>query len=122
MCARSRQSNYRATPISSGRPFPVRIFRSRARAQSRWRAQRNLLPFFDIVRRLRAEGASRRCWRWRMSARADLAWRKDFTRICEALTEEGYRFGALVIDAALFLPQSRRVFSSSREQGHRSAA
>lgn len=36
---------------------------------------------------------------------------KDFTKICEALAKEGYRFGALVIDAALFVPQSRpRLF------------
>ncbi|PPC89809.1 MAG: DNA (cytosine-5-)-methyltransferase, partial [Methylocystis sp.] len=36
---------------------------------------------------------------------------KDFTKICEALAKERYRFGALVIDAALFVPQSRpRLF------------
>ncbi|RNJ51292.1 DNA cytosine methyltransferase [Methylocystis hirsuta] len=36
---------------------------------------------------------------------------KDFERICEALAKERYRFGALVIDAALFVPQSRpRLF------------
>ncbi|MBM3562604.1 MAG: DNA cytosine methyltransferase [Alphaproteobacteria bacterium] len=36
---------------------------------------------------------------------------KDFTEICKALAQEGYRFGALVIDAALFVPQSRpRLF------------
>ncbi len=36
---------------------------------------------------------------------------KDFASICAALAGEGYRFGALVIDAALFLPQSRpRLF------------
>lgn len=36
---------------------------------------------------------------------------KDFIRICEALAKERYRFGALVIDAALFVPQSRpRLF------------
>ncbi len=36
---------------------------------------------------------------------------KDFTALCKALAEGGYRFGALVIDAALFLPQSRpRLF------------
>jgi len=36
---------------------------------------------------------------------------RDFTALCEALAEGGYRFGALVIDAALFLPQSRpRLF------------
>lgn len=36
---------------------------------------------------------------------------KDFTAICEALHRLGYRYGAFVADAALFLPQSRpRLF------------
>lgn len=36
---------------------------------------------------------------------------KDFTEICAALKKGGYRFGALVIDAAYFVPQSRpRLF------------
>ena len=36
---------------------------------------------------------------------------RDFSAICEALSEAGYRFGAMVIDAALFVPQSRpRLF------------
>ncbi len=35
----------------------------------------------------------------------------DFTALCQALADEGYRFGALEIDAARFLPQSRpRMF------------
>lgn len=35
----------------------------------------------------------------------------DFTALCRALQEEGYRFGALEIDAGAFVPQSRpRVF------------
>lgn len=35
----------------------------------------------------------------------------DFTALCRALGEEGYGFGALEIDAAAFVPQSRpRVF------------
>ncbi len=35
----------------------------------------------------------------------------DFTALCAALAEQGYRFGALQIDASIFLPQSRpRVF------------
>jgi DNA (cytosine-5)-methyltransferase 1 len=35
----------------------------------------------------------------------------DFSAICAALSGAGYRFGAMVIDARLFLPQSRpRVF------------
>ncbi|NKK38919.1 DNA (cytosine-5-)-methyltransferase [Rhizobium leguminosarum bv. viciae] len=36
---------------------------------------------------------------------------KDFTAICDTFSEAGYRCGALVIDAALFLPHSRpRLF------------
>lgn len=36
---------------------------------------------------------------------------RDFAALCQALDDEGYRFGALEIDAAQFTPQSRpRVF------------
>lgn len=36
---------------------------------------------------------------------------KDFATICEALAKGGYHFGALVVDAVLFVPQSRpRLF------------
>lgn len=36
---------------------------------------------------------------------------KDFATICGALQQSGYKFGALIIDAALFVPQSRpRLF------------
>lgn len=36
---------------------------------------------------------------------------KDFAAICETYEKAGYRFGAVVIDAALFVPQSRpRLF------------
>lgn len=36
---------------------------------------------------------------------------KDFTAICNALSDLGYYFGAIVVDAAMFLPQSRpRLF------------
>ena len=36
---------------------------------------------------------------------------KDFTAICEALIGLGYKTGAIVIDAARFVPQSRpRLF------------
>ena len=36
---------------------------------------------------------------------------KDFSALCAALAREGYRFGALVIDAIHFVPQSRpRLF------------
>jgi len=36
---------------------------------------------------------------------------EDFTALCGTLSEEGYRFGALEIDAGAFVPQSRpRIF------------
>jgi len=36
---------------------------------------------------------------------------KDFTAICDTFAKSGYRHGALVVDAALFVPQSRpRLF------------
>lgn len=36
---------------------------------------------------------------------------RDFAAICNALREGGYRYGAIVVDAALFVPQSRpRLF------------
>ncbi len=42
----------------------------------------------------------------------------DFTAICAALRGLGYRFGALTIDAAHFLPQSRpRVFFIAARRG-----
>lgn len=44
---------------------------------------------------------------------------KDFEALCAALAGQGYRFGALEIDAAAFTPQSRpRVFViATREEG-----
>ncbi len=48
----------------------------------------------------------------------------DFTALCAALARLGYRFGALEIDAALWLPQSRpRVFViAARDPGGLGAA
>jgi DNA (cytosine-5)-methyltransferase 1 len=43
---------------------------------------------------------------------------RDFGAICDTLVTAGYRVGALVIDAALFLPQSRpRLFIIGVHQG-----
>lgn len=42
---------------------------------------------------------------------------KDFSEICSALSSAGYKFGALVIDAVHFVPQSRpRLFIIGVEQ------
>jgi DNA (cytosine-5)-methyltransferase 1 len=40
-----------------------------------------------------------------------------FTKVCNALGRLDYRYGALVVDAADFLPQSRARVSSSRSAG-----
>jgi len=69
-------------------------------------------PFFDLVKRLRAEGRGPKiialenvCGLLTSHGGA------DFSALGAALAGEGYRFGALVVDAALFVPQSRpRLF------------
>jgi DNA (cytosine-5)-methyltransferase 1 len=69
-------------------------------------------PFFDLVRKLRAEGRQPPLLALENVCGALTSHGgEDFTKICKALAQEDYRFGALVIDAALFLPQSRpRLF------------
>lgn len=43
---------------------------------------------------------------------------KDFSAICLALTKAGYRYGAVVVDAALFVPHSRpRLFIIAVRKG-----
>ena len=43
---------------------------------------------------------------------------KDFAAICSALQQAGYRYGVMVIDAALFVPQSRpRLFVVALREG-----
>ena len=43
---------------------------------------------------------------------------KDFSEICSTFEKAGYRFGAMVIDAVLFVPQSRpRLFVIGVKQG-----
>ena len=45
---------------------------------------------------------------------------KDFDAVCDAFIEMGYRFGAMMIDAARFVPQSReRVFIVAIDDGPR---
>ena len=69
-------------------------------------------PFWELVRELRAED---RAPRMLVLENVYGALRshggKDFAAIAKALADGGYRFGAMIIDAALFLPQSRpRLF------------
>ncbi len=69
-------------------------------------------PFWALMQALRAEGrAPRTIVLENVCGALTSHGGKDFTAICKALAEGGYRYGALVIDAALFLPQSRpRLF------------
>ena len=69
-------------------------------------------PFWDIVKKLRKEERHPPLLVLENVCGALTSHGgKDFTSICDALSKEGYRFGALVIDAALFVPQSRpRLF------------
>ena len=69
-------------------------------------------PFWSLIKTLRAEGrAPKTIVLENVCGALTSHGGKDFTALCKALAEGGYRFGALVIDAALFLPQSRpRLF------------
>ncbi len=68
--------------------------------------------FWDLVKQLKVEGRAPKIVALEnvfglLSARRG----GDFNAICEALAKEGYAIGAMVLDAAHFLPQSRpRVF------------
>jgi DNA (cytosine-5)-methyltransferase 1 len=69
-------------------------------------------PFMQLMRGLRAEGrAPRLVVIENVCGLITSHGGKDFDSICAALVDAGYRFGAVVIDAAHFVPQSReRVF------------
>ncbi|NUJ79241.1 DNA cytosine methyltransferase [Methylocystis sp. FS] len=69
-------------------------------------------PFWDLMKALRKEGrAPSLIVLENVCGALTSHGGKDFVKICEALAKERYRFGALVIDAALFVPQSRpRLF------------
>jgi DNA (cytosine-5)-methyltransferase 1 len=69
-------------------------------------------PFWSLMTALRAEGrAPKTIVLENVCGALTSHGGKDFASICEALATGGYRFGALVIDAALFVPQSRpRLF------------
>ena len=69
-------------------------------------------PFWDLMRGLAAEGrAPGLVVLENVPGTLTSHGGKDFAAICEALREGGYRCGALVVDAARFVPQSRpRLF------------
>ena len=69
-------------------------------------------PFWDLMKRLIGQGRSPTLIVLEnVCGTLTSHGGKDFAAICETLQADGYRFGALVIDAGLFVPQSRpRLF------------
>jgi len=69
-------------------------------------------PFWDIVKRLIAEGRAPRVVAMEnVTGTLTSHGGKDFAAICQTFADNGYRYGAMVIDAALFVPHSRpRLF------------
>ena len=70
-------------------------------------------PFWNLVKALRAEGRTpRTIVLENVYGTITSHGGKDFAAICTALAAEQYRFGAMLIDAVHFVPQSR-----PRQQG-----
>jgi len=69
-------------------------------------------PFWNIVKKLRAENrAPKMVVLENVCGTLTSHESKDFSAICSAMQKEDYRFGAVVMDAVDFLPQSRpRLF------------
>lgn len=69
-------------------------------------------PFWNLMRGLRREGrAPRVIVLENVCGLLSSHGGEDFTALCRAVGNDGYRFGAMVIDAKWFLPQSRpRLF------------
>ncbi|KQS84803.1 DNA cytosine methyltransferase [Rhizobium sp. Leaf383] len=69
-------------------------------------------PFWDIMSALQADGRAPRIIALEnVTGALTSHGGADFKAICETFHEHGYRYGAVVVDAALFVPQSRpRLF------------
>ncbi|WP_370688187.1 DNA cytosine methyltransferase [Flavimaribacter sediminis] len=69
-------------------------------------------PLWSIMKRLAADGRAPRIVALEnVTGALTSHGGADFDAICRAFADNGYRYGALVIDAALFVPQSRpRLF------------
>lgn len=83
----------------------------------------SFLPFYFLMMSLRNQGrAPRTIVLENVCGLLTSHGGKDFTDICAMLAKIGYRFGALVIDAVEFLPQSRpRLFIVAVEREWRLA-
>ena len=71
-------------------------------------------PFMRLIEGLRAERRAPRLIVYEnVTGLIDSHGGRDFEAVVGALNNAGYRFGALMIDAALFVPQSECGCSSS---------
>jgi len=69
-------------------------------------------PFWDVMKALIAEGrAPKMIALENVTGTLTSHGGKDFEAICQTFADNGYKYGAVVIDAALFVPHSRpRLF------------
>ncbi|MBV2147693.1 DNA cytosine methyltransferase [Sphingobium sp. AS12] len=69
-------------------------------------------PFWDVIKGLIADGRAPKIIALEnVCGTLTSHGGKDFEAICQTFTDAGYRYGALVLNAALFVPQSRpRLF------------
>lgn len=69
-------------------------------------------PFWEIMKSLIAEGRAPRVIALEnVTGTLTSHGGNDFEAICQTFADNGYKYGAIVVDAALFLPQSRpRLF------------
>lgn len=69
-------------------------------------------PFWDVIKSLAADGRAPKIVAIENVCGALTSHGgEDFQAICRTFSEAGYRYGAMVVDAALFVPQSRpRLF------------
>jgi DNA (cytosine-5)-methyltransferase 1 len=76
-------------------------------------------PFWRLMKRLKAEGRGPHLIVLEnVCGTLTSHGGKDFTAIADALSSEGYRFGAIVVDAVDFVPQSRpRLFIIAVAEG-----
>jgi DNA (cytosine-5)-methyltransferase 1 len=76
-------------------------------------------PFWSLIKQLIEEGrAPRMIVLENVCGTLTSHGGKDFAAICSGLQKAGYRYGAMIIDAALFVPQSRpRLFVVALRDG-----
>ena len=85
-----------------------------------WRSFRHVWPFWRLVQKLKAEDRAPRLIVFVENVCGTLTSYagSDFIAIADALSAESYRFGAIIVDAIGFVPQSRpRLFIIAAADG-----